>query len=111
MSDLDEFEKKLEPHKKAKAEREKKESESKRGMQVGIELVAPMIVCMYIGKQVDDYFGTLPLWFLILTVLGMITGFYNVYRYDKNNREEINDFGLPDSEKNAKTTPTSREEE
>jgi len=52
-----------------------------KGMRVITELAAPMAVAGYIGYLADDYFNTKPAIFVIMILLGIATGFWNVYRY------------------------------
>jgi ATP synthase protein I len=50
------------------------------GLRVGSELVAGVLVGGFIGWWLDYWFGTSPLCLLIMLALGMVAGFWNVYR-------------------------------
>lgn len=58
--------------------------DSRQGAQAGVELIAAVGVFTAIGYGLDQYFDTQPLWMLVCMLLGMITGFYNVYRTINN---------------------------
>ena len=116
MSNIEDFEAKLNKanekyinystHKKQKEE----DKENKRvGMQAGTELVTSFIAGGLLGYGLDQWLGTSP-WFLIsLMLLGMVIGFYNIYRlmnnlgsavgYAQQHRE------LHQKQKKAKTSP------
>jgi ATP synthase protein I len=50
------------------------------GLRVGSELIAGVLVGGFLGWWIDRWLGTSPAFLLILLVLGMISGFWNVYR-------------------------------
>ncbi|CAN1490256.1 MFS_OAT domain containing protein [Rhabdaerophilaceae bacterium] len=50
------------------------------GMRAASELVAGILVGTGIGFMLDRYFGTKPLFLLILMIAGMAAGFRNIYR-------------------------------
>lgn len=50
------------------------------GMRAGIELVASIGVGGALGYGLDSWLGTLPLFFITLLILGVCTGFYNIYK-------------------------------
>lgn len=50
------------------------------GMRVTSELVANVLVGTLIGWQVDRWFDTSPIFLLIFLLLGVASGFWNVYR-------------------------------
>lgn len=54
------------------------------GLRAGTELIAAIIVGGGIGHYLDKSFDTKPLFFLALLVLGVITGFVNVWRVTQN---------------------------
>ena len=51
--------------------------------QIGISMMTPIFLCIFIGYQIDKRFGT-SVWFLIFMVLGFITSFRNVYYLTKS---------------------------
>ena len=47
---------------------------------VGLELAATEFLALYGGYLLDSKFGVMPLCTIAGAVLGMVIGFYNVYR-------------------------------
>lgn len=90
LHDLEEFNKKLQkargedPVTLEKKRQEDNESDSKKGMQAGVELVGAIFLPTLLGYYVDDWLGTRPFFTLTLLFLGIATGFYNVYRITQN---------------------------
>lgn len=89
-SDLEELEAKI---KKAKGEdpatlqkkqAAKVDTESRQGVQAGLELVAAIGVSTAMGYGLDQWLETKPLFLIIFLLLGIATGFYNVYRISQN---------------------------
>ena len=54
------------------------------GMKISLDLISPIIVGILIGVGFDKFFSTKPIFFLIFLVLGIITGFYSLYKSVKN---------------------------
>jgi ATP synthase protein I len=50
------------------------------GLRVGSELIAGVLVGGFIGWWMDHWLGTSPLCLLVMLALGMVSGFWNVYR-------------------------------
>jgi ATP synthase protein I len=50
------------------------------GMRATSELVASVLVGTLIGWQIDSWFATSPIFLLIFLLLGVASGFWNVYR-------------------------------
>ncbi len=50
------------------------------GMRVTSELVANVLVGTLIGWQIDRWFDTSPVFLLVFLLLGVASGFWNVYR-------------------------------
>ncbi len=50
------------------------------GMRVTSELVANVLVGTLLGWQIDKWFDTSPIFLLIFLLLGVASGFWNVYR-------------------------------
>lgn len=48
--------------------------------QIGISMVVPIIMALYIGKWIDDKFGTRPLFLLIFILFGVISSFMNLFK-------------------------------
>jgi F0F1-type ATP synthase assembly protein I len=60
-----------------------KEPKRPSAMDICAELMAPIIVGAFLGNYLDKEFATWPWWFLILFILGVITGGFAVYRTSK----------------------------
>ena len=63
---------------------EKEERQSREGVQAGIELVGAIAASTAIGYGLDRWLETKPLFLIIFLLLGIATGFYNVYRITQN---------------------------
>lgn len=50
------------------------------GLRVGIELVSALVVAVAIGYGLDRWFGTMPIFIAIFTLLGGAAGVLNVWR-------------------------------
>lgn len=50
------------------------------GLKVSMDLVASIIAGILIGLGLDNFFSTKPIFFLIFLLLGIIAGFYNLYK-------------------------------
>lgn len=85
---------------------EELEKESRQGVQAGVELVGAIFIPAAIGYYLDQWLGTKPAFMLILLLLGVCTGFYNVYRVSKNIGTAVgakeSKTPLRDDKKNAK---------
>lgn len=96
---------------KIKAAREQKTrgvkppaSDSKQGVQAGVELAGAIFISTAIGYGIDSYFDTKPAFLLIFFFLGVCTGFYNVYRLTQNLGTAVGIKGLPEEKKDAKSS-------
>jgi F0F1-type ATP synthase assembly protein I len=49
-------------------------------VNLGIMLVLPAIICVFIGAFLDGYFATGHVMKLIFLLLGIITGFFSMYK-------------------------------
>ena len=59
---------------------------------MGLELAATELLALYGGYLLDSKFGLMPLCTIVGAVLGMVVGFYNVYRsLTRGEREEGSD--------------------
>ena len=50
------------------------------GFKISTEIIAALIVGVFIGILVDNYFNTKPFGLIIFFILGALAGFLNVYR-------------------------------
>lgn len=72
------------------------------GARAGVELVGAIIGGALIGYGIDHYFETKPVFFLIFILLGVITGFYNIYKITMNMGTSVGFKGLKNPSKDAK---------
>lgn len=72
------------------------------GARAGAELVGAILGGALFGYLLDYYFETSPIFFLILTILGVITGFYNIYKITMNFDTSVGYKGLKKGSKDAK---------
>ena len=50
------------------------------GLKLSLDLISPIIVGVCIGLGLDKIFFTKPIFFLIFLLLGIIAGFFNIYK-------------------------------
>ena len=51
---------------------------------MSLDLFSSILVGMMIGLGIDNFFSTKPVFLLIFLVLGMIAGFYSLYKSAQN---------------------------
>ena len=68
----------------AETQSEESSENMRLGLRAGTELVTAIAAGALIGYFLDKTFETKPLFFLALLVLGVITGFVNVWRTSQN---------------------------
>jgi ATP synthase protein I len=108
MSDLSDLDKKIKTARQkemveAEAVKQAQQSDSRAGIQVGVELVGAIVVCTAIGYGLDSWLGTKPLFLILLFFIGVFVGFYNVYRISQNLGSAVGYSRLHQTEKNAKS--------
>lgn len=52
---------------------------------LGYYLLTPLLMGVFLGLTIDNYFHTKPVFTLGLIFLGMFASFYNLYKIFKNN--------------------------
>ena len=50
------------------------------GLKISLDLISSIIVGTLIGYGLDKIFSTKPVFFIIFLVLGIITGFYSLFK-------------------------------
>ena len=50
------------------------------GLKISMDLISSIIVGVLIGLGLDKVFLTKPIFFIIFLVLGIITGFYSLFK-------------------------------
>ena len=76
-----------------------------RGIRAGAELITPMIAGGFIGWALDNWLDTKPIFLIIMLLLGVTTGFINVWRMTQNIGSSIGYSELHRRGKNANTAP------
>lgn len=65
---------------KSLEEKQAKNADSHQAAKVISELFSGIIVGLFLGYQLDKYLETIPLFMIILTILGLIGAFWNIYK-------------------------------
>ena len=60
--------------------------------QVSVWIVVPILLALFIGKNLDAHFGTKPLIFLILAGVGFLFSCFGIVRVINKYMEEIKDL-------------------
>ncbi len=66
--------------KKAKTNNLYKNNGYSIGLKISMDLISSIIVGVLIGLGLDKIFLTKPIFFIIFLVLGIITGFYSLFK-------------------------------
>tara|TARA_Y100000766_G_scaffold265383_1_gene258914 strand:- start:228 stop:491 length:264 start_codon:yes stop_codon:yes gene_type:complete len=78
----DDFSEKLEE--KLRQTQEFKDNSSKNGYSIGLKIsmdfLSSIIAGVLIGLGIDKVFSTKPVFFIIFLLLGIVSGFYNLYK-------------------------------
>ncbi|MEM8833146.1 MAG: AtpZ/AtpI family protein [Pseudomonadota bacterium] len=72
------------------------------GARAGVELVGALLGGALIGYGLDYFLETSPLFFIIFTLLGTVTGFYNIYKITMGTGTSVGFKGLKNDSKDAK---------
>ncbi len=48
--------------------------------QIGISMVVPIIMSLYIGKWLDDRLGTAPIFLFVFIIIGISSAFMSVFK-------------------------------
>jgi len=68
-----------------------------QGLRAGAELITSIAAGAIIGYWLDDWLGTKPFLLIVMLILGIITGFVNVWRTTQNMGYQV---GYKDVQKN-----------
>ncbi len=58
----------------------------KAGIQAGMEFAMAIGLATFFGYHIDGWFGTKPLFLILLFFLGVATGFWTLYKYSQKVR-------------------------
>jgi ATP synthase protein I len=85
MSEFDDLKKKIELTKNKYSNNLPKNSPNIIGLafRIGTELVAAVFVATFIGYYLDKWLGTKPIFIIILFMVGVAAGIFNVVRSAK----------------------------
>lgn len=50
------------------------------GLKLSLEIISPIIAGVLIGLGFDKFFSTKPIFFICFLLLGIIAGFFNIYK-------------------------------
>ena len=50
------------------------------GLKISMDLISSIIVGVLIGLGIDKIFSTKPIFFIIFLLLGIMTGFYSLFK-------------------------------
>lgn len=64
-------------------EQQRQAKSTNDGVKAGVELLTPIVVCFFAGMGLDKWLDKSPLFLMIFFVLGVITGFWNIYKLTK----------------------------
>lgn len=53
-------------------------------LQLGISMIVPILICLFIGVWIDRFFDTSPLFLIIFIILGVGAGFRSIYVLTKD---------------------------
>ena len=81
----------------------------RQGMLAGTEFVGAIIVGGCIGYVLDVLIATWPVFFLIWLLLGIMTGFYNIYRITNEIDIQKPFQALHDEQKHDKTSTKNKD--
>lgn len=112
---IDELEKKLQSARKEFDEDYNPKTDADEsigdGARAGVELVGATLGGALLGFLLDKAFGTSPILFLVFIILGVITGFYNVYKITNNIGTSVGFGGLNNAKKQAKQSQQERDDD
>lgn len=118
MSDLDDLSAKLKQYQDQKNESQNKiDSKGQdadnlnNGLRAGAELIVSIIAGGAIGYGLDSWLGTSPLFLILFLLVGVATGFYNVYRITENIGTSVGFAALHKEQKDAIKSATNKTDE
>lgn len=82
-------------------------SEDKQGLGAAYELIMTPIVCGALGMGLDMLFSTHPTFFITLGFLGVLAGFWRIYRVSQNIQTPLELKRLQDKQKQGRKAQIS----
>src|SRR5690348_14750807 len=80
------------------------------GIRAVTDVVATPIVCGGMGIGIDHWFGTNPIFFILLALLGLCAGFWNLSRMMSGNDSSVGFKRLQNKEKEGNKAQLSRKD-
>ena len=102
---LDQISEKARVHELAQAAKEYEADNMGKGIRAGAELVTPIIAGGLIGWLADQGLHTKPVFLIIMLLLGVVTGFVNVWRLSQNIGSSVGFSELHRRKKDATNAP------
>ena len=50
------------------------------GIKLSLEIISPIVAGVLIGLGIDKFFLTKPIFFICFLLLGIVAGFFNIYK-------------------------------
>ena len=50
------------------------------GLKLSLEIISPIVAGVLIGLGIDKFFSTKPIFFICFLLLGIVAGFFNIYK-------------------------------
>lgn len=115
MGDLEDLKNKIADAAKSNSDEEPTQSDSDYyrniGMRAGAELVGSIAGGAIIGWLLDNWFATKPLFLIIFLLLGISTGFYNIYKITQKSGTSVGFSELHHRQKQAKDNADKNDKE
>ncbi|MGQ0527528.1 MAG: AtpZ/AtpI family protein [Alphaproteobacteria bacterium] len=96
-------------HKELTPEQARNAENMSSGMRAGAEMVAPIIAGCLIGWGLDNWLETKPVFLIIMLLLGVVTGFVNVWRITQNAGSSVGYSELHKRAKDDRTLPAKKD--
>ena len=87
--------------------KELENDDDKQGLSAAYEMIMTPIVCGGIGLGLDKLFSTAPVFFISLAILGLLAGFWRIYRLSNNIHTPLDLKRLQESEKKGRKAQIS----
>jgi F0F1-type ATP synthase assembly protein I len=83
----------------------------KRDISAAYEMIMTPVICGGLGAGLDRLLSTTPTFFIILAILGVLAGFWRIYRVSQNIQTPLDLKRLQDAQKQGRKTQISDEED
>lgn len=63
--------------------------------QIGLSVLIPIMLCLALGIYIDKKVGTNMMWTIIFLIIGVLSGFLNIFKFGGSNKTKIdNDYNI-----------------